>query len=123
MKSLTVSASLALLLACSSPTGITSGELAVRAAPPGLELTNHSSAPVYSFAIDRGAAAYTDWAPCTNPTACSAIGVGATSSVPYAQIAGYSTASKEAIVYWWHLVADSKEGYRIDSLRAVVTTL
>ena len=123
MKSLVVSTSLALLLACGSPTGTTSGELAVRAVAPVLELTNHSSAPVYVFSIDRAAAAYTDWGPCTNPTACAAISAGATSSLPYSQIDAYSTSSTQAIVYWWHLVADGKDGYRVDSLRAVVTTL
>lgn len=122
MKRLIVSASLASLLACGSPTGAASGELVVHATPPVLELTNHSPAPIYSFTIDRGAAAYTDWAPCTNPTTCAAIGVGGTVSLAYTQIVGYSSASQEAIVFWWHLVPD-RNGFGPDSVRAVIAAL
>ncbi|HXI94827.1 MAG TPA: hypothetical protein VNG04_01765 [Candidatus Acidoferrum sp.] len=123
MKPFVVSACLAVLLGCGNPTGTGSTGLLVRAAPPVLDLTNQTAAPIYSFVIDRGAAAYTDWAPCTNPAACSSIKAGATSSLTYAQIAGYSSASTEAIVYWWHLVPDGTNGFRPDSVRGVVTSL
>lgn len=123
MKPIVVGAALTTLLGCGSPTGTASAGLLVRAAPPVLSLTNRSSAPIYSFVIDRGAAAFTDWAPCTDPGTCPAIKVGETSSLGYAQIVGYSSTSTEAIVYWWHLVPDGTNGFRPDSIRNVVTTL
>ena len=73
--------------------------------------------------IDRGAEAYTDWVPCRDPNTCPAIKAGGTSALAYSQIVGYSSTSTEAIVYWWHLGPDGKNGFRPDSVRAVVTTL
>jgi hypothetical protein len=123
MKPFVVSACLASLLACGNPTGAGSTGLLVRAAPPVLNLTNQTAGPVYSFVIDRQAAAYTDWGPCSVPDTCAAIKVGATDALAYSQIAGYSSTSTEAIVYWWHLVPDGTNGFRPDTVRAVVTSL
>jgi len=123
MKPFVVSAYLAVLLACGNPTDTGSTGLIVRAAPPVLNLTNQTAGPVYSFVIDRGAAAYTDWGPCTDPNTCAAIQVGGTNTLAYTQIAGYSSTSTGAIVYWWHLAPDGKNGFRPDSVRAVVTSL
>lgn len=123
MKPFVVSTCLAVLLACGNPTGTGSTGLLVRAAPPVLNLTNQTATAVYTFVIDRGAAAYTDWAPCSDPYACVAIKGGGTNALAYAQIAGYSSTSTEAIVYWWHLVPDGKDGFRPDSVRSVVTSL
>jgi hypothetical protein len=117
------SAILSFALACANPTGPNGGDVTVRAAPPVLELTNRSPVAVYSFIIERGAAAYTDWAPCTDPAQCAAINVGQRVSVAYAQIAGYSSGAREAIVYWWHLVPGVATGFRADSIRAVVVGL
>jgi len=114
---------LVLCLACGNPTGPIGGRLAVRAAPPLLELTNQSPAPVYTFTIERQTAAYTDWAPCTDAARCAAIKTGVTASVPYTQIAGYAPGAREAIVYWWHLVPSGQATFRPDSLRAIVVTL
>jgi hypothetical protein len=123
MKLFVVSACLAVLLACGNPTGSGSTGLLVRAAPPVLDLTNQTAGPVYSFVIDRAAAAYTDWGPCSDPNTCAAITVGGTDALAYSQIVGYSSTSTEAIVYWWHLVPDGNNGFRPDSVRAVVTSL
>ena len=114
---------LALSLACANPTSPIGGRLTVRAAPPVLELTNQGAAPIYFFTIERGAAAYTDWAPCTDPSRCVGIKVGQTASVPYTQIAGYAPSAREAIVYWWHLIAGAQSTSRPDSIRAVVVAL
>lgn len=123
MKPFVVSACCAVLLACGNPTGTGSTGLLVRVAPPVLNLTNQTATAVYTFVIDRGAAAYTEWAPCRDPNACAGIKVGGTSALAYAQIVGYSSTSTEAIVYWWHLVPDGTNGFRPDSVRAVVTSL
>jgi hypothetical protein len=114
---------LALALGCANPTGPIGGRLSVRAVPPVLELTNQSPAPIYSFTIERGAAAYTDWAPCTDPSRCTAIRAGQTASMAYTQIAGYAPGAREAIVYWWHLVADAGTTFQPDSIRALIVGL
>ncbi|MDP3676348.1 MAG: hypothetical protein Q8R44_14845 [Novosphingobium sp.] len=123
MKAPFVSALLSLTLACANPTGLIGGHLAVQAAPPVLELTNQSPASIYSFTIERDAAAYTDWAPCNDPARCSPLRPGASMAVPYTQIAGYASGASEAIVYWWHLIAGGETGFRPDSIRAVVVAL
>ncbi len=114
---------LALSLACANPTGLIGGRLTVRAVPPILDLTNQSPAPVYVFTVERRAAAYTDWAPCTDPSRCAGITLGQTTSVPYTHIAGYAPGAREAIVYWWHLIAGAQSTFRPDSIRAVVVGL
>jgi hypothetical protein len=111
------------LLACANPAGPSGGGLAVRAVPPALELVNRSAAPVYYFAIERGAAAFTDWAPCTDPSRCAAIATGRTASVPYGEITGYAPGAREAIVYWWHLVPGAQATSRPDSVRSVLVGL
>jgi len=116
-------ATLVITAACSNPTGSIAGPVAVRATPPVLQLTNNTTAPVYAFVIERRAAAYTDWAPCTDAAACPGIVSGATVAVPYGKIVGYTPAAREAIVYWWHLMPDGGSGFRPDSLRAVVVGL
>ena len=123
MKPVLVSIALCLVLGCASPTAPTSGQLTVRAAPPLLELTNHSPAAIYTFSIERGAAAFTDWAPCNDPTNCAAIGIGQSATMPYSQIAAYTSAAREAIVYWWHLIPGGPAGFQPDTIRAVVVTL
>ncbi len=114
---------LALSLACASPAGPIGGRLTVRATPPVLELTNQGAAPIYFFTVEGGAAAYTDWAPCTDASRCAGITMGQTASVPYTQIAGYVPGAREAIVYWWHLVGSGPSTSRPDSIRAVVVAL
>jgi len=114
---------LALSLACANLTGPIGGRLTVRAASPVLELTNQGAAAIYFFTVERGAAAYTDWAPCTDPNRCAGIKMGQTASVPYTQIAAYSPSAREAIVYWWHLIAGAQSTSRPDSIRAVVVAL
>ena len=123
MKPALVSIALCLALACGTPTAPVGGQLTVRAAAPMLELTNHSPAAIYTFSIERGAAAYTDWAPCTDPANCAAIGIGESATLPYSQIAAYTSAAREAIVYWWHLVPGGPTGFMPDTIRAVVVTL
>jgi hypothetical protein len=118
-----VSTAVSLALACASPTTPNGGQFTVQASPPVLELSNHTPAAVYSFPIERGAAAYTDWAPCSDPTRCAAVRVGQSTTVAYSQIAGYTAAAREAIVYWWHLVPGGPTGFQPDTIRAVVVTL
>jgi hypothetical protein len=123
MKSCLVSFVLMLALACGSATGPIGGNLAVRAAPPVLNLSNVSPATIYTFPIEAGLAMRANWAPCSDPAHCSGIKPGATEELPYAQIAGYGAGATHAIVYWWHLVPDGTTGFRPDSIRGVPVRL
>lgn len=114
---------LALAVACANPTGPIGGRLAVRAAPPALELTNQSPAPIYYFTLALGSVGYALAPPCTDPSRCTAIKAGQTASVPYAQIPGYTADAHEAIVYWWHLIPGAQTGFRPDSIRTVTVGL
>jgi hypothetical protein len=95
----------------------------VRAAPPVLNLSNVSPATIYTFPIEAGLAMRANWAPCSDPAHCNGIKPGATTELPYAQIAGYEAGATHAIVYWWHLVPDGSAGFRPDSIRAVPVRL
>ena len=108
---------------CSNPLAPGEGAVAVLAIPPALHLTNQTPLPVYTFVIDRNTLAFTDWAPCRDPNSCAGIAPGATNVLPYSGIAGYSSDTREAIVYWWHLEPQSGGGFQPDSIRAVVVTL
>jgi len=107
-----------LSLACTSSTAPIGGRLRVNPAPPTLQLTNESPAPVYIFVIEAGLAIRANWAPCTDPAQCRRIRVGATDELAYTEIAGYTESATHAIVYWWHLVRRGG-GYEPDSIRAV----
>jgi hypothetical protein len=113
-----VSASLLLAIACSSPTG----PLDVKANPASLRLTNSSATPVYYFIVERQTAALINWALCADPVACVSVPPHGQITVPYEQIAGYTSQAREAIVYWWHLEASDGQ-FRADSVRALVVRL
>jgi hypothetical protein len=123
IKRFVIGTALFITVACGSPTTLIEGRLAVQATPPVLQLTNQSPAPVYSFATERGAAAKSNWAACTDPARCAGLAPGTTTALPYTQIASYTPAAREAIVYWWHLIPATGMGFRPDSIRAVVVTL
>jgi hypothetical protein len=106
-------------LACEDPADLTAGELAVRVTPPVVELTNHTPAPVYFFAIEGGLAIRANWAPCTDPSRCRAVAPAGSLDLAFSQIAGYHTDAETAIVYWWHLIPGGETGFRPDSIRAV----
>ena len=104
------------------PTSVSDGVLTASATASVLRLHNASSAAVNYFVLARDAAPLIDWAPCAGP-ACPAIPAGGSVSLPYSQIAGYSAATTEAIVWWWHSVSDGTGGFRPDSLRTLVAPL
>jgi len=111
------------VVACTQATGPGDGAVSVRAIGHEVQLTNHSTEQLFSFVIDRQAAAYTDWGPCGDPTRCGGIAPGAVRGVPYSSIVGYTLTSREAIVYWWRMVPDGATGFRADSVRGIVVSL
>lgn len=123
MKRFFVGAALIFTAACGTATGLIEGRLTVQAAPPVLQLTNQSPAPVYWFAVERGATAKISWAPCTDPARCAGLAPGTTTALPYPQISFYTPAAREAVVFWWHLIAATGGGFRPDSIRGVLVAL
>lgn len=104
------------------PTLVSDGVLTASAAAGVLRLQNASSEAVNYFVLARDAAPLIDWAPCAGPT-CAAIPAGGSVSLPYSAIAGYSSATSEALVWWWHSVSDGAGGFRPDSLRNLLVPL
>jgi hypothetical protein len=104
------------------PTSVSGGVLTVTAAAGVLRLRNGSQEAVNDFLLARDAVPLVDWLPCAGP-ACPAVPSGDSVSVPYVQVAGYSPATTEAIVWWWHSVSDGAGGFRPDSPRSLVAPL
>lgn len=121
MRILRVSAVLALTLACANPTGPTAN-LSVRRTATALELTNHGSVPVYYFAIEQGALAFTDWVPAVCP-GCPAVSAGRTITIADTSIVGYFPGAQRAYVYWWLSVPGPADAPQPDSVRRIAVDL
>lgn len=110
-------------VACGNPSApVIADDLTVQAAAPNLELTNQSTAPVYTAIVDADRIGVWLWSPCADPATCNALQPSEHRQVPYTKIFGYSpSSSREAIVRWWHLVPDSTSGtgFRADSIRSI----
>jgi hypothetical protein len=114
---------LALVGACQSATEpARDGPLAVTARAGMLVIQNTGSEPLYTFTITREASALVDWLPCADPTRCQGIAPGARREVPYSEIYGYTQATREVIVYAWHL-APSGNGFAPVRGRSVIVRL
>jgi hypothetical protein len=111
------------LAGCGTATFSLGGPLAIRAGAGDLQLENRTSAPVYTFVIERETAAVANWAPCTNPATCEAIAPGQQRRIAYDDIPGYEPGDDEAIVYWWHLIPAPGGGFATDSMRSEVVPL
>lgn len=103
--------------ACSSPSvadtptpspaptqGIVAGTLQVSAARPTLTLRNTTEFVVGYMVIEKDMATVALFPPCGDK--CPTIVQGASASVAYGEIAGYTDKSSEAIVMWWTYVPD-----------------
>lgn len=102
------------LVACSAPTEPLS---IARSGMQSLRLVNRTTEPIYYFAVEAGAAAMINWAPCAHPVSCKHVAAHGESALPYDQIAFYTPAAQHVIVYWWHLRSDGSS-FRPDSIRA-----
>lgn len=87
-----------------------------------LALRNASARPVYYLVFERDFAARALWAPCTNADQCPRVDPHAAVRVEYGTISGYEQGSRQAIVYWWHLV-ERDGGWVVDQVRSVVVDL
>lgn len=120
---LLASVAVLLLAGCGTTTFTLDGPLVIRNGAGEVELDNRTNAPVYTFVIERDAAARSMWGPCSNPATCDAISPGQERRIAYDDIAGYEPGADEAIVYWWHLVPAPGGGFAPDSIRSEVVRL
>jgi|APMI01.1.fsa_nt_gi hypothetical protein len=79
--------------------GIVAGTLSVSAARPALTLRNSTEFVVGYMITDKDMATVALFPPCG--TQCPTLVQGASATVNYTAIAGYTNASTEAIVLWW----------------------
>lgn len=79
--------------------GIVAGTLNVSVARPVITLRNTTEFVVGYLIVDKDMATVALFPPCT--TQCPTIVPGASATVNYSAIAGYTTRSTEAIVMWW----------------------
>ena len=110
------------LLACSrEPTSADDGLLEARLTSGGIRLTNHASAPVYTFVIGAHAAAVSNWAPCTNASICPPIPPAGATVVPPPRFGGEREG--RALVYWWFARRGSDGSLHPDRIRVVSVDL
>ena len=110
-----------LTTACHDPTG-TDGQVQARLLPTGIRVTNGTAAVLYYAAFEREIMALIDWIPCTDPDSCPRIRVNETITIPFSQVTGWELDSREAILYWWHLVPAGTDGYRADGITWTVVS-
>lgn len=112
------------LLACGEPAAPVSTELLVADARQGtVRLANLTRESVYYFVVERDFAALALFAPCANPITCPKVPARGNVEVDYDDVAGYQAGAKEAIVFHYRLVPAAGEGFRPDSVRALVIPL
>lgn len=112
------------LLGCGEPTAPVSSELLVADARQGtVRLANLTRESVYYHVVEREFAALALFAQCTNPVTCPKVPARGTIEVDYDDVAGYKAGAEEAIVLHYRLVPAAGEGFRPDSVRALVIAL
>lgn len=79
--------------------GIVAGTLEVKAARPTLTLRNTTERVVGYMVVDKDQALVALYPPCGQQ--CPLLVQGASQSVTYSQISGYTQKSTEALVLWW----------------------
>lgn len=85
-----------------------------------LLLKNENSRTIYYLIMTSDMAARALWAPCTSPEQpCARLEPNASVQVPYSQISGYERGSREAIIFWYHLLEQDGGGWRADEIRSV----
>lgn len=82
--------------------GIIAGTLQVSAAKPVLTLRNTTEFVVGYMVVDKDQATIALYPPCGDN--CPKIVQGASATVNYSAISGYTPASREATVMWWKYV-------------------
>ncbi len=115
-----VSGLVILLAACSTPTSVDSGLLAVSASSNKVTLSNHTAEPVsYLIATPAYLALY-DPGPCRLPEGCNeSVAANSTITIPFERIRGYQPGERTAVVVHWRGLA----GPPVDSVHRLVIAL
>lgn len=114
----------ALVLAgCDNPNGPKSDLIRASAANRTLAITNISSDPLYYFAANKETLALLDWVPCTDPSACKALGSKATTRISYYDIFGEPSTGGHVVIFHWRLVPTTPGKYNVDSIRSLEVEL
>lgn len=82
--------------------GIVAGTLEASAARPNLVLRNTTEFVVGYMVVDKDQMVIALYPPCNDR--CPQLVQGASVSIPYSAIGGYTAASREAVVMWWKYV-------------------
>lgn len=97
-----------------------SAPLNVSVASRSLLLKNENSRTIFYLIMTSDMAARALWAPCTSPEQpCARLEPQESVQVPYSQISGYERGSREAVIFWYHLVPQEVGGWRADEIRSV----
>ncbi|HEX6371445.1 MAG TPA: hypothetical protein VF006_21180 [Longimicrobium sp.] len=97
-----------------------SAPLNVSVALRSLRLENQNSRTIYYLIMTSDMAARVLWAPCSSPEQpCARLEPQGVVQVPYSQISGYDRGSREAIIFWYHLLELEGGGWRADEIRSV----
>jgi hypothetical protein len=83
--------------------GIVAGSLQISVKAPALHLKNQTEYKVGYLVVEKGMAVVAMIPPC-NPGQCNELVQGAERAIAFADIPGFTAASKEATVYWWKWV-------------------
>ena len=88
----------------------------------GVLIQNPGDEAIRYFAVERQFAARINWAPCTTRPTCPQAQARTAVLVDYTSVAGWTSASEEALVYWWRLVAGPTGELEADSIRFIVAS-
>ena len=111
--------SIALFASCADPTAVEVEGVRAWFSEEGLRVHNTRDASVYFFAGDRVDMSLIDWIPCSHP-GCPGAEAGSTVTIPYSEIAGWDSSSREALLYWWNLRPHPADGWEADQRRVLL---
>jgi hypothetical protein len=109
-------------LACGNPASVTQEEFTIQATGREVVLSNTAAQATFYLVVERETAGLINFATCVGQAQCQSVKPDSSVRIPYREITGYRTGSKEAVVYWWRAV-QSSTGLRADSVRSTVTDL
>ena len=70
--------------------------------PPHVQLTNQTSKPIFFTLMDERIVPLVNWTACADAVRCPSLAPGASTSVEFDRIVGYSAESERAVLYGWH---------------------
>ena len=100
---------------CDAP----SGPILITTGSEHLTLENATPQHAFYRLIEAETSSLIDWRPCDDPSTCSDVPPLDKKLVPYGEITGYKSGDDLAYLYWWYLVPNGADEFRIDSVRVL----